>query len=1054
MSEFPDKILSNNELDTNKLTRYMRNREVNKKLIQHDISINAYTSIREAIIKTIMTHNKDSILYGSYALCLKYNSGIYDICDVDDNDIDVFVTNTKLDEFLMSLKRNILSTTTPHIINYIKKYIYNHTVNTICVNNLEIADISELTETEFNNISYEEYVYQNTKIKLLSDLAIFANHSKIITIKDHPKWDKSLKKYLFLKGKINEKIDIIRNDLIAKIYNPPNSILPIDNTFNIQKVKNTLTELKNINIKILKNEYIYAISSDVFLTNVDFVNKFNIKQKYYDRPVDIENELVDYKFHLKTTNPLILYYRFSDIKCLDHYILNDIKFVTPQIFEFIMASLLSNKYFIDKYTIQCIQIINLYKKDYLQQLRNVNPNVELKTSYCNLDKFYDELPIKLTGNLLYLEKKLINQLGYEFSWGYGLEHETEIHRKIIPDYDLTRDNKDRIIELLDEPVDNYTDKEYDNPLNDANGYHNYNIMVNEYLKNNLDKIIVNVDISFIDKLNKGILFNGAGNDVNTLKKFVQDYQNNNTEFGFAWLFDTIKQKVIANPNYRNTRTKINKLILNESIVGEISNYIGTSCGHGDLYRGSNCHFEFVTNKHLNLDINKCVDKLLSMEKQFLDYHKMIFPDAYYPDFCTHPFLLYYDSGVNMKYNKSGSIHINITLPVHYVNNNVDDSDARESLLIYNKLIHLQFARVLQFLSPLLLAYTSTPDIKAVYTRECKINNIKSLLPTDKYTLCSFRTLGSKSLFSPLPCMANLFAAFPDNRMLTRREVLSNPSSWYKILKNDGFLSHYNVRNVHSQGVDFRKDSSKGLNFGFEFRILDDFNAKNLKPILYFTTFVADYTKILSEEYPNIKNDNLKMIIKKYFLYDARYGKESINCLTRNKLFNEFVADIIMNGSFTDLSKHTNIANMFFDVFFEIPKDLNILYDNTINVNKIRNDRITVGELLGLINKILYDITTNYKNTHPNFFLYSDMMIQENINADNLFSSYRNNIEYYDFNDTSSINLQAYNYYKTMVDVMIKKTASSTTNTNTNIHTGGLLNYDRYVTNKSNYKKIN
>ena len=87
--------------------------------------------------------------------------------------------------------------TTPHFISYEATNKYDHTVYTLFVNEYAIADMNIKNESEFNKLKYDEYTYQNKKIKILNDLVMFANHAKILLIKDHPKWDKSYKNIYF-----------------------------------------------------------------------------------------------------------------------------------------------------------------------------------------------------------------------------------------------------------------------------------------------------------------------------------------------------------------------------------------------------------------------------------------------------------------------------------------------------------------------------------------------------------------------------------------------------------------------------------------------------------------------------------------------------------------------------------------------------------------------------------------------------------------------------------------------------------------------------------------
>ena len=67
-------------------------------------------------------------------------------------------------------------------------------------------------------------------------------------------------------------------------------------SIDFSKIKNTLLELEKINIHLLNDQYIYALSNDVYVTNVDFVYQSKIKLIHYKMNV-YDKDLTDYLLH-------------------------------------------------------------------------------------------------------------------------------------------------------------------------------------------------------------------------------------------------------------------------------------------------------------------------------------------------------------------------------------------------------------------------------------------------------------------------------------------------------------------------------------------------------------------------------------------------------------------------------------------------------------------------------------------------------------------------------------------------------------------------------------
>lgn len=323
----------------------------------------------------------------------------------------------------------------------------------------------------------------------------------------------------------------------------------------------------------------------------------------------------------------------------------------------------------------------------------------------------------------------------------------------------------------------------------------------------------------------------------------------------------------------------------------------------------------------------------------------------------YPFVMF--NKTQFKNNRIGSYHLNISLPI-MINNDVES-------IINNKISlesHLVFARLLQFMSPLIVATFSTPDFNSLYNNEI-------LSQTGIYTKASCRLFNTTFVTI---CAADLNDNFPNKRTVTIENVTDN--FWLKkIFRNKTFNENYKLienyklmTNEAYCGADFRRDTDKGSSFGFEYRILDNFDVKYMDDLLRFIVYIADFSNILIANKYKIK-DEYKDIAS--FFVNI---KDEHLILAHDKKFNEFIIEILKHGSEFDSSKNNVvhfIIKIIENIFLDIPNDLGLLDKNNYKqtIDNISTDPFS---LLTFINDVLYDMLSK----NPALRIYSKLMVEK------------------------------------------------------------------------------
>lgn len=489
------------------------------------------------------------------------------------------------------------------------------------------------------------------------------------------------------------------------------------------------------------------------------------------------------------------------------------------------------------------------------------------------------------------------------TWGFGIEHETQIYRKI----------HDEEINILKSYVQKHL-----NDVNDVNNaqnqrlfalksvdiiekdvtiYKNYNINIAHWLLHNITKIPINVNINYI------------ADDV-----YDGKYPDDTT-------------------NIMEFKTMIKE----RKITSELSSYTGTNCSHESLRNGANCNFEVITGTPTNFKVGQCVAELKHIETTTLNvitqYGKKC--NSHYLAKCgAEPFLCFSksnntcqlnDKTLEIIHNKSGSYHVNITLPMFRFaqSTQLTDMELKEQITT-----HLKFARALQLLTPLFIAFYGTPDFRAIYNERIEEkDNMKNI----KFSNTSFRLMSSGTRKSaPLPCTYGLYDTFSPDRTINS-DVL-----WYQTYiawDTCGYIKKENVANPKqktSYGVEFRRDPEKvkNIGFGFEYRIFDDFSSDYIEEILQLITFVADLIRLIDINTLFIVKHELYATpgvkaIYEHIMYDAQFEddfshKKEMRTLFNNVDFNKYIANVMMNGNNPNFQIPESIMKLYNSLFYEIP----------------------------------------------------------------------------------------------------------------------------------------
>lgn len=245
--------------------------------------------------------------------------------------------------------------------------------------------------------------------------------------------------------------------------------------------------------------------------------------------------------------------------------------------------------------------------------------------------------------------------------------------------------------------------------------------------------------------------------------------------------------------------------------------------------GTLCMLEMVTRDYSNATPENAFEELIQIENTVINtlrntkYAKSVKPylgDIKYPSAGMYRFVTYESNGElkNVATNYLGSYHVNLTLPYKM-------STPLEKF--YEE--HIEVARMLQWITPLLVAEFSASDEA-------------SFLDNDQFAEGSYR-----SALNPhsRPGAALLQFNLPTKRHLPYRAKWINMASrtMKGYPKTPKKCAPENSISNNRCGTDFRHDTEKMSDkhrFGFEFRIFDNIPAEYIPYMITMVLYVADH----------------------------------------------------------------------------------------------------------------------------------------------------------------------------------------------------------------------
>lgn len=940
----------------------------------------------DIVLDFLQKNISNTVIYGSsslYFLFLEKKASPQILKDIElekIKDIDVFTVDFNIvKELLYQLQKKLSDV---KIISYNKftHYGSNSSTYRIYVENNNIADITIVSHEYFeilNNSTNRKLVTYNNKnytLQFINEYLISMFMMNMIFRRDYYKWILNAKRYFYFNKLIFRKyfndnflslFDTKNFDFVnSKKYITRNN-RKYDNQKQILSKNNIINLLKNIDKKdlFLKDYKIYDFIDENKNTNNSNMH-FLISLNTYE-----ENKLAlsrfyslfdNYKLNIYEINVEIVNIKIIFIKSDDYTIYLYLQDTDSCI------SIFNNKYLHPEF----VKFILLVAKNNIYDKTNNFSLLEIYKNIINIDIGNQNLLCKekvdnITGDtkIVYLNKKYSNilNLGKKTNnhWGIGVEHETEFYRTPII----------------------MNSKLVGRMINQKSDYNFFIDLFNNYVSMNV-KVYENIDFHryliymYHKNYYKQLVYNENKNlkTIHVMEKFNDNKISENNDIKYFELQD---KKYVA-----NILKEVENLFKSNSIVHEMSNTIGRNCDSHTEYsflkytKGNNCNLEFVTKKYNNTTVEDCVNELLYIENKMLEFIKLFYKNAIYSPYSSYPFVKYYSySSFNydndfIEYNKGSSFHINITLPL-LINNDIKHvMESKTSL--YN---HLVYARLLQFLSPVILACYGTPDFRSIY------NNNKTF-----YTKMSYRILNTKYVSL---CSSSLKKNFSNDRFVN----ITPENSWLNNIVKKNIYNNYALINNFTKtndenlniGSDFRSSTeSRSNNFGFEFRILDGFDTKYLKDILLFISYLADFSHLL------IMNENT--IKKKYNSFN--YFLEPSMLWLSHKIFTEdfcmkeIISNLVIHGS--EFSEYESSYIFFYvevikNIFIEFSYDIELLTMNEkiFFINKLDNSLKTPFNILNIVNDVLFNILSKNVNlrTYSNF-LVSDFKkpVLHNLNA--------------------------------------------------------------------------
>ena len=359
----------------------------------------------------------------------------------------------------------------------------------------------------------------------------------------------------------------------------------------------------------------------------------------------------------------------------------------------------------------------------------------------------------------------------DFYWGLGVEHETYIETSKLKQITLKELKENRVAERY--CVDYYS----------------------VYNKESLDKTLDGL-FEADQKILLPILLNShtfQKTDINGEHQITfERIPKPNTKFTGKTIFEWMKKE-------------------NPDIFAE--DYEKSYIFDGDT-------IEFMTQRFYKAKIQDVIDELATVEKEFMRALNSLPREGILKTYGpfqiaqeNYPFAAYLTNLKNNAMFNNGTIHINITLPTK-LNEKTEIADFE----LFTKQ-HQNYARAIQWISPLLVAKYGAPDPLC----ESKTNSLRYSAGSQRVAVSRYIGLGTYDTDT-----------MEVGKILTRSRDKLEDIDWYKSFHEK---VDYTFLNELGMDINFNKHYCHGL----EFRILESVPLNDLQNILYIIVHLADFS---------------------------------------------------------------------------------------------------------------------------------------------------------------------------------------------------------------------
>lgn len=402
----------------------------------------------------------------------------------------------------------------------------------------------------------------------------------------------------------------------------------------------------------------------------------------------------------------------------------------------------------------------------------------------------------------------------EIFWGLGLENETYI--QILPD--------------LEKPANFFSNRKRER----------YSVDYWQIYKKGVVESLFQKHIEDLESQSKCFLTKGPSFTTVKFPRLINAHSFQNTDRTGQ------PKKTYEKVPRNNPRFNGNTLLedLRDSYIPEVRKYIENNYDRTFCFDGDS--IEFITQQFLNAKVDDCVEELLTLKKNFLsimqkgfDYlHKkeqwlngtLAFPPV------NHGFAVFHTNRNNVAIFNNSTYHINVTLPTQ-----LNDKGLIEDWPAFVEK-HRQFARLFQWISPLLVVKYGSGDVlgrlDASYDDQKKDGESEKSyqFPLGSQRLCVSRYVSVATYDTDVMKTGKLLV-FENPKLPWMTEIYEKPEC------------AYNMLNLCGCDINFHKH----VNHGLELRIFDWFPEHFLNVLMRLLVFMGDEAVCHFEEKTQVPN---------------------------------------------------------------------------------------------------------------------------------------------------------------------------------------------------------